>query len=350
MTASLRQLLPDLQSALSEGFDEIEKAEQRQEPSAALSLKDRAAVFSPSFTPANDTSLFFYHNHARQNQHTQKTVSDGSDTQDGKRHFWQNLPFLGKTLSKPAPILRQEPRLGSHFDEADFADTAHHTHNYDSSTQNILDGAAPLDSYSGLDVLDPGQISHEHGAYEADAFSVARRAKSERVLASERAAAISSLMTLSNMDDEGEVAETSALTFGAILLRLTALVVVLAGLIGLRDKIVHYVPSLAPLYQVVGLTIAPQGFRLNTIASSLEREQNQTVLIVEGDVQNIRGVDNTVPPIRIDVRDNTGRSIYYWTLMPQKRKLGAYEQEHFKSRLASPPQEGVDVAVSFAQH
>ena len=54
-----------------------------------------------------------------------------------------------------------------------------------------------------------------------------------------------------------------------------------------------------------------------------------------------------VPPIEAVLRDAEGRPLYSWVSDPPRATLRPGEALHFRTRLATPPEEGRDVAVRF---
>ena len=54
-----------------------------------------------------------------------------------------------------------------------------------------------------------------------------------------------------------------------------------------------------------------------------------------------------MPRLRFGIRNAAGYEIYSWTAITARKVLGPGEAIEFRSRLASPPAEGRDVAVRF---
>lgn len=132
------------------------------------------------------------------------------------------------------------------------------------------------------------------------------------------------------------VAAIVAIVFGAM------------ALIGLREKIVRIAPAAAALYSAVGLKVNLAGLELRGVSSKIVTEGARKVLMVEGEIVNLRREANRVPPVALAVRGADGQARYAWTEQAPKTRLAAGETMAFRARLASPPADGADVLVRFA--
>jgi hypothetical protein len=127
-----------------------------------------------------------------------------------------------------------------------------------------------------------------------------------------------------------------------------AVVIGAMALIGLRERIVRVAPVSAAAYSAVGLKVNLAGLDLRGVSSKIVTEGARKVLMVEGEIVNLRRVPNRVPPVALSVRGADGRPRYSWTAQAPKTKLAAGETMAFRARLASPPADGTDVLVRFA--
>jgi hypothetical protein len=88
------------------------------------------------------------------------------------------------------------------------------------------------------------------------------------------------------------------------------------------------------------------GYRRTRFADA-DRLPELCDFVVEGAIVSAREHAVEVPRLRFAVRDRNGHEIYAWTALPSRSVLAPGETLTFRSRLASPPQEGHDVLVRF---
>lgn len=136
---------------------------------------------------------------------------------------------------------------------------------------------------------------------------------------------------------------TASAAFGALLSLAAAMTAVAE-----RDRVAAVVPLTAPLFAAMGLPVSAAGLSLGGLETTLGDEGSTKVLTLQGQITNRRSLEATVPNLRIVVRDETGQSLYTWTAPPPHARLGPGEVVDFRSRLVSPPGNGHDVVVSFA--
>ncbi|HEX8167812.1 MAG TPA: zinc-ribbon domain-containing protein [Beijerinckiaceae bacterium] len=122
-----------------------------------------------------------------------------------------------------------------------------------------------------------------------------------------------------------------------------------AGAVLGREPIVKGFPAAARLYAAVGLPVNPLGLDLKGVRSELVMSGSDQFLVVEGEILNLRGRELDVPPLRLSVRGAGGLALYTWTSEPPRKTLGPAETARFRARLASPPADGREVLVRFAQ-
>jgi predicted Zn finger-like uncharacterized protein len=120
------------------------------------------------------------------------------------------------------------------------------------------------------------------------------------------------------------------------------------GLIGFRTTIVKLWPQANKIYGAAGFPVNQRGLGLQNVRVNLIRDGAQEVLVVEGEVANLRNNKAAVPRLRMAVRDPQGHEIYTWDAASPKTKLEGLETISFRARLAAPPAEGHDVFVRFA--
>ena|SRR5579885_2425867 len=133
--------------------------------------------------------------------------------------------------------------------------------------------------------------------------------------------------------------------------RWTAIALVLfsanVALIGARDEVVRYLPQTASLFAAIGLPVNLRHLRFENVHIAKETQDNVNILIVEGTIVSAASRPVEVPRLRFAARNAAGQEIYTWTMLPSRSILAPGEKLEFRSRLASPPPEAVDVMVRF---
>ncbi len=128
-----------------------------------------------------------------------------------------------------------------------------------------------------------------------------------------------------------------------------ALVVVIGGGLAGRDHIVAAWPQAAQLYELVGLTRespAP-GLELRNVQRSITVENEQTIVVVSGEIANLSSQTVRLPNIVARVLDKDERVLESWILTPASAQLGPGETIEFSDRFADPPMGAVRLLVVF---
>lgn len=121
----------------------------------------------------------------------------------------------------------------------------------------------------------------------------------------------------------------------------------LALLVLQRETVVRLAPSRAPLFAAAGLAVNVKGLIFTDVVSTALKEGEARYLVVEGKVVSVSDAVTPVPMIEVSVRGEDGRALYTWTTEPPRSSLEPGEALHFRTRLATPPEAGRDVAVRF---
>jgi hypothetical protein len=69
--------------------------------------------------------------------------------------------------------------------------------------------------------------------------------------------------------------------------------------------------------------------------------------VIEGAIVDTHRKPAELPRLRFIVRDAHGADVYAWNAVLERSVLNPGEKAWFKSRLASPPPEGREIAVRF---
>jgi len=80
---------------------------------------------------------------------------------------------------------------------------------------------------------------------------------------------------------------------------------------------------------------------------STETVNNKPVLLIEGSLVDVARKSVDIPRLRFIVRDAKGADIYAWNAVLEQPIINPGEKAWFKTRLASPPAEGREIAVRF---
>jgi predicted Zn finger-like uncharacterized protein len=130
---------------------------------------------------------------------------------------------------------------------------------------------------------------------------------------------------------------------------LAALLVGLGLAVVQRKAVVAAVPQTARLFAAIGLPVNLRGLAFSEVRSQVRAEQDQTVLVVEGEIRNVAGAERSMPAVLVSLRNADGREIYAWTSEAPRAALAAGETAPFQTRLIAPPLDGRDVLVRFAR-
>jgi predicted Zn finger-like uncharacterized protein len=128
-----------------------------------------------------------------------------------------------------------------------------------------------------------------------------------------------------------------------------ALLIAVALAVTQRAAIVRILPQTAKLYAAAGAPVNLRGLEFQDLRSELVIDRDQAILVVEGQIKGVSGGETEVPKVTVSLRGAEGREIYAWTSDVSRSTLGKGESTSFRTRLVSPPAEGRDVVVRFAE-
>jgi len=129
----------------------------------------------------------------------------------------------------------------------------------------------------------------------------------------------------------------------------TAMAALCLGLMIWRADVVRLMPQTGTFFKMAGLGVNLRGLEFDKLQLSSEMVNGKPVLVIQGAMKNITRKPVELPRLRFIVRDQNGADIYAWNSVLEQPVLKANEQLAFKSRLASPPAEGREIAVRFFQ-
>lgn len=133
--------------------------------------------------------------------------------------------------------------------------------------------------------------------------------------------------------------------------RWTVIVLVLfafnAALIGARSEVVRYLPQTASLFAAIGLPVNLRQLAFENVRIAREKLEGATILAIEGKIVSKSNRPVEVPRLRFAARNASGNELYIWTARPQRSILDPGESIPFRSTLAKPPTDAVDIMVRF---
>jgi len=121
----------------------------------------------------------------------------------------------------------------------------------------------------------------------------------------------------------------------------------LVGFVFLRDSMVKQSPDLASLFQTIGFDVNLRGLEFRNLRTFTEIEGGKSVLVVEGSIRNLLEEGNSVPAVRLSLRNSDMQEVYAWTVEPRTRALTGLDETRFRTILADPPAEASDIQVRF---
>ncbi len=131
------------------------------------------------------------------------------------------------------------------------------------------------------------------------------------------------------------------------------LVLVLGGIGGsahfYQAKIVELWPPAGLLFETLGTQPEPEefGLAIQNVEWEHKREKGKPVLVVQGEVSNTSAKLQSVPRLRVIIRDEKDRRLFRWTVTTTRDKLDPGQSTTFSTRLANPPSGARSLAVTF---
>jgi predicted Zn finger-like uncharacterized protein len=119
------------------------------------------------------------------------------------------------------------------------------------------------------------------------------------------------------------------------------------SLIVWRADVVRLMPQTATFFKMAGMGVNLRGLAFEDLKISTEMVNNKPVLLIEGAIVDVTRKSVEIPRLRFIVRDAKGADIYAWNAVLEQAALNPGEKAWFKTRLASPPSEGREIAVRF---
>ncbi len=116
-----------------------------------------------------------------------------------------------------------------------------------------------------------------------------------------------------------------------------------------KDDLVAAWPATASLYALLNEPVHPQGMEFQNVAYEHQYENGLPVLAITGEVINVGGDRQSVPRVRVGLRDERQKELYAWTFAVPETALEPQETAEFVTRLSSPPLEAHDLEIRFLE-
>lgn len=131
----------------------------------------------------------------------------------------------------------------------------------------------------------------------------------------------------------------------------SVVVALLAGLALLSDTVIEAWPPAKRLYAMVGLpfTTLGEGLELRNIEARFEPGPNGSRLIILGDVVNITRHAQSVPMVRVVLRDEAATEMEGWLFQATDLNMMPSEIVSFRTAHESPPDGAKDAVLGFSE-
>ncbi|HEY0218341.1 MAG TPA: hypothetical protein VGC26_01035, partial [Afipia sp.] len=116
-----------------------------------------------------------------------------------------------------------------------------------------------------------------------------------------------------------------------------------------RAEVVRLMPQTAAFFRMTGMGVNLRGLSFEDVKITTETVNGKPVLVIAGAIAATGRKPVELPRLRFSVLDAQGSDIYAWNSVLEQPALNPGEKVWFKSRLASPPTEGREIAVRFFQ-
>lgn len=127
-----------------------------------------------------------------------------------------------------------------------------------------------------------------------------------------------------------------------------ALIGVVAGAYFNRIAVVERFPSMADLYDAVGLGVNVVGLEFSDVTTMQSLRDGQEVLAVSAQIVGLMPRPVVVPAVVVTLLDENGQGIYEWSVTPAVQDLMVGERATFNTQLTMPPGDAARVRLTFA--
>jgi len=121
------------------------------------------------------------------------------------------------------------------------------------------------------------------------------------------------------------------------------------GLYAYKDDLVSAWPATASLYDLLNEPVNPKGMEFQNVSYEHQFENGLPVLAIRGEVVNVGDMRQSVPRVRVGLRDERRRELYAWTFAVPETALEPEGTAEFVTRLSSPPANAYDLEIRFVE-
>ena len=114
-----------------------------------------------------------------------------------------------------------------------------------------------------------------------------------------------------------------------------------------RVEVVTRFPSMAGVYEAVGLGVNVVGLEFDRVTTLRTIQNGKDTLVVSAQIVGIEPEPVPVPPVVVTLLDDHGQPIYQWSAAPSVKGLQAGERTSFDTQLTLPPGNASRVRLSF---
>jgi predicted Zn finger-like uncharacterized protein len=187
----------------------------------------------------------------------------------------------------------------------------------DETLADIRAALAPKPKKDAVNALDPALLSRSKRAFDQRQQKISKKLPMARVRRTAR--------------------------LGAFVLLLSLL---LLGF-SLRNDLVAWFPALAGLYAAVGLPVNVIGLEFEGSKTMTTFRSGKAVMLITSRIRSIASQVVPVPPVLVSLLDESGATVYEWTVTPQATEMAPGEVFEFSTEVSAPPQRAVTVRLSF---
>jgi len=126
------------------------------------------------------------------------------------------------------------------------------------------------------------------------------------------------------------------------------LVLIIGGGLFFRVNIVQQFPSLAGLYETVGLGVNVVGLEIRDLKTMRSQRAGSDLLSIEARIHSVANRRVVVPPVVVSLFDEKGSPLYEWSVTPRARDMDPGEVVDLATELPKPPVGAAQVKLTFA--
>lgn len=115
-----------------------------------------------------------------------------------------------------------------------------------------------------------------------------------------------------------------------------------------RVEIVRAVPSLAGMYESVGLGVNVVGLEFRDVQTLRALRDGKDVMVISARIHNVAKRQVNVPSVTVSILNADGRPLLDWSVTPLARAIAPGEVTDFETELNSAPIEADIVKLTFA--